>query len=119
MSPRGLDTEVRPSEGMTRVGSLKSLKNGLVQSRAVTDLGSQRAEVGRAPHLGSSKPEFHPQSVSETLCDLGQIRGKCPEDSEGACKALSPVPGTRLVLCIWQQPLLHPPTQAPLFPMDF
>lgn len=42
-----------------------------------------------------------------------------PDDSGHAWKALSLAPGTRLVLCIWQQPLLQSQIQAPLLPVDF
>lgn len=38
---------------------------------------------------------------------------------DSACEALERVPGTQLVLRTWQQPQMHPQTQAPLVPMDF
>lgn len=48
---------------MTREGPPTFLENGLVQRDTVSsaDFSSQRAEAGRGSHLGSGRPEFHPQ----------------------------------------------------------
>lgn len=42
---------------------LKFSENGLVQPDTISfiDFGSQRTELGRVPHLGSGRPEIHPQ----------------------------------------------------------
>lgn len=70
--------------GHLREGSLKFLKNGLVQPGTVTDLSSQKAEVGRAPHLGTSKPDSVPSDFTvrpwaSYSPSLSRSLGKCPK----------------------------------------
>ena len=54
---------------------LTFLENGSVQPGTIflTDFSSQRAELGRVPHLGSGRPGFHPQ-LSPGVLTLSEPR---------------------------------------------